>query len=101
MDTLTHALSGALLARATAPRQAPPGSLPRRVAAGFLAGASPDLDGVAGLFGPGALPETPPGLARLAGRAPAGGAAGRLSARATPAAPPRVARALPRHRDGA
>ena len=41
MDTLTHALSGALLARATArPGQA----IPRRVAAGFLACAAPDLD---------------------------------------------------------
>jgi inner membrane protein len=35
MDTLTHALSGALLARATAPRDAPPRSIPRGVAAGF------------------------------------------------------------------
>ncbi len=52
MDTLTHALSGALLARATAPRTAPPNSLPRRVAAGFLAGAAPDLDIVFSLFGP-------------------------------------------------
>jgi len=30
VDTLTHALSGALLARATAPRDAPPRSLPLR-----------------------------------------------------------------------
>jgi inner membrane protein len=52
MDTLTHALSGALLARASAPRGAPPGSLPRRVAAGFLAGAAPDLDFVIGYLGP-------------------------------------------------
>lgn len=52
MDTLTHALSGALLARATAPKAAPAGSLKRRVAAGFLACASPDLDIVAFLFGP-------------------------------------------------
>jgi inner membrane protein len=52
MDTLTHALSGALLARATGPRDAPPGSLPRRIAAGFLACAAPDLDIVFRLFGP-------------------------------------------------
>ena len=52
MDTLTHALSGALLARATAPKDAPPRSLPRRIAAGFFACASPDLDFVAGFFGP-------------------------------------------------
>jgi len=52
MDTLTHALSGALLARATAHKNAPPRSLPRRVAAGFLACAAPDLDWVVGLVGP-------------------------------------------------
>src|SRR5712691_5022388 len=52
MDTLTHALSGALLARATAPRDAPPRSLPRRVAAGFFACAAPDLDFVIGFVGP-------------------------------------------------
>src|SRR5579859_6577212 len=52
MDTLTHALSGALLARATAPKSPPAGSLARRVAAGFLACAAPDLDFVAGFFGP-------------------------------------------------
>ena len=52
MDTLTHALSGALLARATVPENAPPGSIPRRVAAGFLACAAPDLDFVASFFGP-------------------------------------------------
>jgi len=52
MDTLTHALSGALLARATAPKEGPPKSLPRRIAAGFLACASPDLDVVVGLLGP-------------------------------------------------
>ena len=52
MDTLTHALSGALLARASAPKDAPPGSLPRRVAAGFLACAAPDLDFVIGYLGP-------------------------------------------------
>src|SRR6267142_3411675 len=52
MDTLTHALSGALLARATAPKDAPPGSLARRIAAGFFACAAPDLDIVFRLFGP-------------------------------------------------
>ena len=52
MDTLTHALSGALLARATAPREAPPRSLPRRIAAGFFACAAPDLDFVLGFLGP-------------------------------------------------
>jgi inner membrane protein len=41
LDTLTHALSGALFARATA-REARP--LGRRMAAGFLACAAPDLD---------------------------------------------------------
>jgi inner membrane protein len=52
LDTLTHALSGALLARATAPADAPPRSIPRRVAAGFFACASPDLDFVIGFLGP-------------------------------------------------
>ena len=52
MDTLTHALSGALLARATAPRDQPPLSIPRRVAAGFFACAAPDLDFVIGFIGP-------------------------------------------------
>jgi inner membrane protein len=52
VDTLTHALSGALLARATAPKEAPQSSLPRRVAAGFLACAAPDLDFVAYFSGP-------------------------------------------------
>jgi inner membrane protein len=51
MDTLTHALSGALLARATAPRDAPRQDVRRRVAAGFLACAAPDLDVVFALFG--------------------------------------------------
>jgi len=41
-----------LLARATAPRDAPPRSLPRRVAAGFFACAAPDLDFVIGFVGP-------------------------------------------------
>ncbi len=52
MDTLTHALSGALLARATAPKDAPPRSLPRRIAAGFFSCAAPDLDFVIGFVGP-------------------------------------------------
>ena len=52
VDTLTHALSGALLARATAPREAPPKSLWRRMAVGFLACASPDLDIVITMLGP-------------------------------------------------
>ena len=52
MDTFTHALSGALLARATAPKHEPPDALVRRVAAGFLACAAPDLDFVAGALGP-------------------------------------------------
>ncbi|MFN0162380.1 MAG: metal-dependent hydrolase [Burkholderiales bacterium] len=51
MDTLTHALSGALLARATAPAGTPR-SVPRRVAAGFFACAVPDLDFVIGFIGP-------------------------------------------------
>ena len=52
MDTLTHALSGALLARATAPGAAPPDKLRRRILAGFLACAAPDLDFVVSFFGP-------------------------------------------------
>jgi inner membrane protein len=52
IDTLTHALSGALLARATASKDAPPRSIPRRIAAGFFACATPDLDFVVGFFGP-------------------------------------------------
>jgi inner membrane protein len=52
LDTLTHALSGALLARATAGRASPPRSLPRRMAAGFFACAAPDLDFVVSFFGP-------------------------------------------------
>lgn len=45
MDTLTHALSGALLARATEPN-AGAGTLPRRtrMAVGFWAAAFPDID---------------------------------------------------------
>lgn len=46
MDPLTHALSGALLARATAPSRAHPRTLPirQRVAAGLAAAAFPDVD---------------------------------------------------------
>ncbi|HSH07486.1 MAG TPA: metal-dependent hydrolase [Burkholderiales bacterium] len=52
MDTLTHALSGALAARATAPSAAPLRAVPRRVAAGFFACAAPDLDFVIRFLGP-------------------------------------------------
>jgi inner membrane protein len=52
LDTLTHALSGALLARATVSRDAPARSIPRRIAAGFFACAAPDLDFVIGFAGP-------------------------------------------------
>jgi inner membrane protein len=52
VDTLTHALSGALLARATARKEASAGELSRRVAAGFFSCAAPDLDFVYGFFGP-------------------------------------------------
>ena len=52
MDTLTHALSGALLARATVSKGAPARSIPRRIAAGFFACAAPDLDFVIGYAGP-------------------------------------------------
>jgi inner membrane protein len=41
-----------LLARATVSKDAPPRSLPRRIAAGFFACAAPDLDIVASLWGP-------------------------------------------------
>lgn len=54
MDTLTHALSGALLARATAPAQVDEKTLPlrRRLLVGFFAAAAPDLDFVIGYIGP-------------------------------------------------
>lgn len=53
MDTLTHALSGALLARATAPRRAPDAlPLRRRVTLGALAAAFPDTDVVASWLSP-------------------------------------------------
>jgi inner membrane protein len=46
MDTLTHALSGALIARSVAR------TTPRQVAAGFFAAAAPDLDFVLGFVSP-------------------------------------------------
>jgi inner membrane protein len=54
VDTLTHALSGALLARATAPREATNGALPlrRRIVLGFFAAAFPDVDFIASYFSP-------------------------------------------------
>lgn len=54
MDTLTHALSGALLARATAPRQPRPDALPlgRRMIAGAATAAFPDIDFVAAYMTP-------------------------------------------------
>ena len=54
MDTLTHALSGALLARATTPGGTPESVLPvpRRVLVGFLAAAAPDLDVVLSYLSP-------------------------------------------------
>src|SRR5688572_28152551 len=53
MDTLTHALSGALLGRATSPQTQTAETLPvnRRMLIGFLAAASPDLDFVAAYLG--------------------------------------------------
>ena len=46
MDTLTHALSGALLARATAPRRPRSDDLPLgwRMATGLIAATFPDID---------------------------------------------------------
>ncbi|HEV7799954.1 MAG TPA: metal-dependent hydrolase, partial [Burkholderiales bacterium] len=54
MDTLTHALAGALLARATAPREQKPDSLPlgRRMFVGFVAAAFPDIDFVTSYLTP-------------------------------------------------
>ncbi len=53
MDTLTHALSGALLAGATAPLRPQPGalSLRTRLAAGAAAAAFPDIDFAMRVFG--------------------------------------------------
>lgn len=54
MDTLTHALSGALLARATAPEPTDKKTLPlrRRLLVGFLAATVPDIDFLIGFLGP-------------------------------------------------
>jgi inner membrane protein len=54
MDTLTHALSGALLARAGAPRERRPGepTLTQRVLVGALACGFPDIDFLANLVSP-------------------------------------------------
>jgi inner membrane protein len=54
MDTLTHALSGALLARATEPRSPRPDQLPRglRMCVGFLAAAFPDADFILSFLDP-------------------------------------------------
>lgn len=52
MDTLTHALSGALLARATAGSGKPALPLRRRVAVGTLVAAFPDLDVIATWISP-------------------------------------------------
>lgn len=52
MDTLTHALSGALLARASAGIEKPALPLPRRIGIGFLVAAFPDIDVVATWISP-------------------------------------------------
>src|SRR5919106_1450101 len=54
MDTLTHALSGAVVARATAPRTPGPNELSvrARVLAGAAAAAFPDIDHVLGYISP-------------------------------------------------
>lgn len=54
MDTLTHALSGALLARATEPKRPRPDQLPRRTRMwiGFIAAAFPDSDFVTRFIDP-------------------------------------------------
>ncbi|MDB5867431.1 MAG: hypothetical protein JWO70_5237 [Betaproteobacteria bacterium] len=54
MDTLTHALAGALLARATAPREQRPDALPtgRRIVVGAAAAAFPDIDFVTSYMTP-------------------------------------------------
>jgi inner membrane protein len=54
LDTLTHALSGALFARATAARPTEPEAIPcwQRVAVGAAAAAFPDVDFVASLVSP-------------------------------------------------
>jgi inner membrane protein len=54
MDTLTHALSGALIGRATARREGGPDALPvgRRMLVGFMAAAFPDIDFVVRYLSP-------------------------------------------------
>ena len=54
MDNLTHALSGALIARATAPKPQPGVTIPlgRRIVLGTIAASLPDLDYVIGWFSP-------------------------------------------------
>lgn len=52
MDTLTHALSGALLARATAGIEKPALPLGRRIGIGFAVAAFPDIDVVATWISP-------------------------------------------------
>jgi len=52
MDTLTHALSGALLARATAGIEKPALPLGRRIGIGFVIAAFPDIDVVATWISP-------------------------------------------------
>jgi inner membrane protein len=52
MDTLTHALSGALLARATAGLEKPALPTGRRVGIGFAVAAFPDIDVVASWISP-------------------------------------------------
>ena len=52
MDPVTHALSGALAGRLLTRAEAAPGETLRRMAAGALAAAAPDLDIVLALFGP-------------------------------------------------
>jgi inner membrane protein len=64
VDTLTHALSGALAARATAPSVPGPDdlSVKARVAAGTLAAAFPDVDFVVGYVSPVVYLETHRGV---------------------------------------
>jgi inner membrane protein len=64
VDTLTHALSGTLVARATAPGLPGPSdlSLRRRLAAGTVAAAFPDIDFVLGYVSPVVYLETHRGV---------------------------------------
>jgi inner membrane protein len=52
MDPVTHALSGALVARLVTRTDAPTSETLRRMAVGALAAAAPDLDVLLGVFGP-------------------------------------------------